>query len=110
MTKSEMLKNWKETSAIKSEFTKTLGERFPHLCYTDPKLLAKIQKTLTGLTEELKKVANGEPDKPVKAKTEDAEPAKSEAKSEAKDTTKLAEAEVKTPAKAKQAKPEAAKA
>ena len=106
MTKSEMLKNWKETSAIKSEFTKTLGERFPHLCYTDPKLLAKIQKTLTGLTEELKKVANGEPDKPVKAKTEDAEPAKSEAK----DTTKLAEAEVKTPSKAKQAKPEAAKA
>ena len=83
MTKSEMLKNWKETSAIKSEFTKTLGERFPHLCYTDPKLLAKIQKTLTGLTEELKKVANGEPDKPVKAKTEDAEPAKSEAKPEA---------------------------
>ena len=106
MTKSEMLKNWKETSAIKSEFTKTLGERFPHLCYTDPKLLAKIQKTLTGLTEELKKVANGEPDKPVKAKTEDAEPAKSDAK----DTTKLAEAEVKTPAKAKQAKPEAVKA
>ena len=106
MTKSEMLKNWKETSAIKSEFTKTLGERFPHLCYTDPKLLAKIQKTLTGLTEELKKVASGEPDKPVKAKTEDAEPAKSEAK----DTTKLAEAEVKTPAKAKQAKPEATKA
>ena len=109
MTKSEMLKNWKETSAIKSEFTKTLGERFPHLCYTDTKLLAKIQKTLTGLTEELKKVANGEPDKPVKAKTEDAEPAKSEAK----DTTKLAEAEVKTPAKAKQAKqakPEATKA
>ena len=106
MTKSEMLKNWKETSAIKSEFTKTLGERFPHLCYTDPKLLAKIQKTLTGLTEELKKVANGEPDKPVKAKTEDAEPAKSEAK----DTTKLAEAEVKTPAKAKQPKPEAVKA
>ena len=101
-----MLKNWKETSAIKSEFTKVLGERFPHLCYTDTKLLAKIQKTLTGLTEELKKVANGEPDKPVKAKTEDAEPAKSEAK----DTTKLAEAEVKTPAKAKQAKPEAAKA
>ena len=76
------------------------------MCYTDTKLLAKIQKTLTGLTEELKKVANGEPDKPVKAKTEDAEPAKSEAK----DTTKLAEAEVKTPAKAKQAKPEAAKA
>lgn len=106
MTKSEMLKNWKETSAIKSEFTKTLGERFPHLCYTDTKLLAKIQKTLTGLTEELKKVANGEPDKPVKAKTEDAEPAKSKAK----DETKLAEAEVKTPAKAKQAKPEAAKA
>ena len=106
MTKSEMLKNWKETSAIKSEFTKTLGERFPHLCYTDTKLLAKIQKTLTGLTEELKKVANGEPDKPVKAKTEDAEPAKSEAKN----VTKLAEAEVKTPAKAKQAKPEAAKA
>ena len=101
-----MLKNWKETSAIKSEFTKVLGERFPHLCYTDTKLLAKIQKTLTGLTEELKKVANGEPDKPVKAKTEDAEPAKSEAK----DTTKLAEAEVKTPAKAKQPKPEAVKA
>ena len=106
MTKSEMLKNWKETSAIKSDFTKTLGERFPHLCYTDPKLLAKIQKTLTGLTEELKKVANGEPDKPIKAKTEDAEPAKSETK----DATKLAEAEVKTPAKAKQAKPEVVKA
>lgn len=108
MTKSEMLKNWKETSAIKSEFTKTLGERFPHMCYTDPKLLAKIQKTLTGLTEELKKVANGEPDKPIKAKakTEDAEPAKSETE----DATKLAEAEVKTPAKAKQPKPEAVKA
>lgn len=106
MTKSEMLKNWKETSAIKSEFTKTLGERFPHMCYTDPKLLAKIQKTLTGLTEELKKVANGEPDKPIKAKTEDAEPAKSETE----DATKLAEVEVKTPAKVKQAKPEAVKA
>ena len=101
-----MLKNWKETSAIKSEFTKVLGERFPHLCSPDTKLLAKIQKTLTDLTEELKKVANGEPDKPIKAKTEDAEPAKSKAK----DATKLAEAEVKTPAKAKQAKPEAAKA
>ena len=106
MTKSEMLKNWKETSAIKSDFTKTLGERFPHLCYTDTKLLAKIQKTLTGLTEELKKVANGEPDKPVKAKKEDAEPVEADAK----DATKLAEAEVKTPAKAKQAKPEAVKA
>ena len=101
-----MLKNWKETSAIKSEFGKVLGERFPHLCYTDTKLLAKVQKTLKDLTEELKKVANGEPDKPVKAKTEDAKPAKSEAK----DTTKLAEAEVKTPAKAKQPKPEAVKA
>ena len=87
MTKSEMLKNWKETSAIKSEFTKTLGERFPHLCYTDTKLLAKIQKTLTGLTEELTQAAHGEPDTPVKANTEDAEPAKD-----------------------KQAKPEAAKA
>ena len=106
MTKSEMLKNWKETSAIKSEFTKTLGERFPHMCYTDTKLLAKIQKTLTSLTEELKTVANGEPDKPVKAKTEDAELAKSETK----DVTKLAEVEVKTPAKAKQPKPEAVKA
>ena len=106
MTKSEMLKNWKETSAIKSDFTKTLGERFPHMCYTDPKLLAKIQKTLTGLTEELKKVANGEPDKPIKAKTEDAEPAKSETE----DATKLAEVEVKTPAKAKQVKSEAVKA
>ena len=108
MTKSEMLKNWKETSAIKSDFTKTLGERFPHMCYTDTKLLAKIQKTLTSLTEELKKVANGEPDKPIKAKakTEDTEPAKSETE----DATKLAEVEVKTPAKAKQAKPEAVKA
>lgn len=106
MTKSEMLKNWKETSAIKSEFTKTLGERFPHLCYTDTKLLAKVQKTLTGLTEELKKVADGEPDKPVKAKAEDAKPAEADAK----DETKLAETEVKTPAKAKQAKAQAVKA
>ena len=97
MTKSEMLKSWKETSAIKSEFTKVLGERFPHLCYTDTKLLAKVQKTLSGLTEELKKVADGEPNKPLKAKKEDAEPAEDDAK----DATKLAEAEVKTPAKAK---------
>ena len=72
MTKSEMLKNWKETSAIKSEFGKVLGERFPHLCYTDTKLLAKVQKTLKDLTAELSQVKDGEAEKPVKAKKEEA--------------------------------------
>ena len=97
MTKSEMLKNWKETSAIKSEFGKVLGERFPHLCYTDTKLLAKVQKTLKDLTEELSKVKNGEAEKPVKAKKEEEAPA--ETKDEAE--TKVGETEVKTGTKAK---------
>ena len=105
MTKSEMLKNWKETSAIKSEFGKVLGERFPHLCYTDTKLLAKVQKTLKDLTEELSKVKNGEAEKPVKAKKEEEAPA--ETKSEVE--TKVGETEVKV-TKAKTKKEEAVKA
>ena len=105
MTKSEMLKNWKETSAIKSAFGKVLGERFPHLCYTDTKLLAKVQKTLKDLTEELSKVKNGEAEKPVKAKKEEETPA--ETKSEAE--TKVGETEVKV-TKAKTKKEEAVKA
>ena len=95
MTKSEMLKNWKETSAIKSEFGKVLGERFPHLCYTNTKLLAKVQKTLKDLTAELSQVKDGEAEKPVKAKKEEAEPAKGEAE------TKVGETEVKTGTKVK---------
>ena len=105
MTKSEMLKNWKETSAIKSEFGKVLGERFPHLCYTDTKLLAKVQKTLKDLTAELSQVKDGEAEKPVKAKKEEETPA--ETKSEAE--TKVGEAEVKV-TKAKTKKEEAVKA
>ena len=105
MTKSEMLKNWKETSAIKSEFGKVLGERFPHLCYTDTKLLAKVQKTLKDLTAELSQVKDGEAEKPVKAKKEEKAPA--ETKSEAE--TKVGETEVKV-TKAKSKKEEAVKA
>ena len=105
MTKSEMLKNWKETSAIKSAFGKVLGERFPHLCYTDTKLLAKVQKTLKDLTEELSKVKNGEAEKSVKAKKEEEAPA--ETKDEAE--TKVGETEVKV-TKAKTKKEEAVKA
>ena len=97
MTKSEMLKCWKETSAIKSEFGKVLGERFPHLCYTDTKLLAKVQKTLKDLTEELSKVKNGEAEKPVKAKKEEEAPAETKVEAE----TKVGETEVKTDSKAK---------
>ena len=100
-----MLKNWKETSVIKSEFGKVLGERFPHLCYTDTKLLAKVQKTLKDLTEELSQVKNGEAEKPVKAKKEEETPA--ETKDEAE--TKVGEAEVKV-TKAKTKKEEAVKA
>ena len=100
-----MLKNWKETSAIKSEFGKVLGERFPHLCYTDTKLLAKVQKTLKDLTAELSQVKNGEAEKPVKAKKE--EETHAETKSEAE--TKVGEAEVKV-TKAKTKKEEAVKA
>ena len=105
MTKSEMLKNWKETSAIKSEFGKVLGERFPHLCYTDTKLLAKVQKTLKDLTAELSQGKDGEAEKPVKAKKEEEAPA--ETKSEAE--TKVGETEVKV-TKAKTKKEEAVKA
>lgn len=93
MTKSEMLANWKKTSALKANFSKILGERFPHLCYTDAKLLEKVNSTLESLAAELAKVKDGEADKPVKAKKEEAEVAEAD--------TKVAETEVKVTEKAK---------
>lgn len=73
MKKSEMMKQWKEVSELKASFAKTLGKKFPDLCYTDEKLLAEVKTTLTSLTKKLEAVAEGKPEsepkaeKPVKA-------------------------------------------
>ena len=102
MTKSEMLKQWKEVSAVKSQFGKVLGERFPHACYTDPKLVTEVKNTLDGLTKKLSAVKDGTPEekekgeKPKKAakkaaKGEDAE-VKVGVKLGAKTTKKAAKA------------------
>ena len=70
MKKSEMMRNWKEVSGLKSEFTKALGERFPHICYTDEKLLGEIKTTLTGLTKKISAVKDGKPEVEPKAEKE----------------------------------------
>lgn len=67
MKKSEMMRNWKEVSGLKSEFTKVLGDRFPHICYTDEKLLGEIKTTLTGLTKKISAVKDGKPEVEPKA-------------------------------------------
>ena len=67
MKKSEMMRNWKEVSGLKSEFTKALGDRFPHICYTDEKLLSEIKTTLTGLTKKISAVKDGKPEVEPKA-------------------------------------------
>lgn len=82
MTKIEMLNEWKKASAIKQEFCKAFGERFPHMCYTSPELLKRVLGELESLIAELAKVADGEPDKAVKAKK--AEPKEEKAKPEGK--------------------------
>ena len=68
MKKADMMKQWKEVSELKSEFTKALGDRFPHICYTDEKLLGEIKTTLTGLTKKISAVKDGKPE--VEPKTE----------------------------------------
>ena len=87
MKKSEMMKQWKEVSGLKSEFTKALGERFPHICYTDEKLLGEIKTTLTGLTKKISAVKDGKPEVEPKAEK------KTEPKAKA---TKVGETAVKT--------------
>ena len=87
MKKSDMMKQWKEVSGLKSEFTKKLGERFPHICYTDEKLLGEIKTTLTGLTKKISAVKDGKPDVEPKAEK------KAEPKAKA---TKVGETAVKT--------------
>ena len=87
MKKSEMMRNWKEVSGLKSEFTKALGERFPHICYTDEKLLGEIKTTLTGLTKKISAVKDGKPEVEPKAEK------KTEPKAKA---TKVGETAVKT--------------
>ena len=87
MKKSEMMRNWKEVSGLKSEFTKKLGERFPHICYTDEKLLGEIKTTLTGLTKKISAVKDGKPEVEPKAEK------KTEPKAKA---TKVGETAVKT--------------
>lgn len=67
MKKADMMKQWKEVSGLKSEFTKKLGERFPHICYTDEKLLGEIKTTLTGLTKKISAVKDGKPEVEPKA-------------------------------------------
>ena len=62
MKKADMMKQWKEVSELKSEFTKALGDRFPHICYTDEKLLGEIKTTLTGLTKKISAVKDGKPE------------------------------------------------
>ena len=68
MKKADMMKQWKEVSELKSEFTKALGDRFPHICYTDEKLLSEIKTTLTGLTKKISAVKDGKPEVEPKAK------------------------------------------
>ena len=87
MKKSDMMKQWKEVSGLKSEFTKKLGERFPHICYTDEKLLGEIKTTLTGLTKKISAVKDGKPEVEPKAEK------KTEPKAKA---TKVGETAVKT--------------
>ena len=87
MKKSEMMRNWKEVSGLKSEFTKALGDRFPHICYTDEKLLGEIKTTLTGLTKKISAVKDGKPEVEPKAEK------KTEPKAKA---TKVGETAVKT--------------
>ena len=87
MKKSEMMRNWKEVSGLKSEFTKALGERFTHICYTDEKLLGEIKTTLTGLTNKISAVKDGKPEVEPKAEK------KTEPKAKA---TKVGETAVKT--------------
>ena len=87
MKKSDMMKQWKEVSGLKSEFTKALGERFPHICYTDEKLLGEIKTTLTGLTKKISAVKDGKPEVEPKAEK------KTEPKAKA---TKVGETAVKT--------------
>ena len=87
MKKSEMMKQWKEVSGLKSEFTKALGDRFPHICYTDEKLLGEIKTTLTGLTKKISAVKDGKPEVEPKAEK------KTEPKAKA---TKVGETAVKT--------------
>ena len=87
MKKSDMMKQWKEVSGLKSEFTKALGDRFPHICYTDEKLLSEIKTTLTGLTKKISAVKDGKPEVEPKAEK------KTEPKAKA---TKVGETAVKT--------------
>ena len=87
MKKSDMMKQWKEVSELKSEFTKALGDRFPHICYTDEKLLGEIKTTLTGLTKKISAVKDGKPEVEPKAEK------KTEPKAKA---TKVGETAVKT--------------
>lgn len=87
MKKSEMMKNWKEVSSLKADFVKTLGDRFPHICYTDEKLLGEIKTTLTGLTKKISAVKDGKPEVEPKAEK------KAEPKAKA---TKVGETAVKT--------------
>ena len=87
MKKSDMMKQWKEVSGLKSEFMKALGDRFPHICYTDEKLLGEIKTTLTGLTKKISAVKDGKPEVEPKAEK------KTEPKAKA---TKVGETAVKT--------------
>ena len=87
MKKADMMKQWKEVSGLKSEFTKALGDRFPHICYTDEKLLGEIKTTLTGLTKKISAVKDGKPEVEPKAEK------KTEPKAKA---TKVGETAVKT--------------
>ena len=68
MKKSEMMKNWKEVSSLKADFVKALGNRFPHICYTDEKLIGEIKMTLTSLTKKISAVKDGKPEVEPKAK------------------------------------------
>lgn len=70
MKKSEMMRNWKEVSSLKADFAKTLGDRFPHICYTDEKLLGEIKTALTGLTKKISAVKDGKPEVEPKAAKE----------------------------------------
>ena len=87
MKKSEMMQNWKEVSSLKADFVKTLGDRFPHICYTDEKLLGEIKTPLTGLTKKISAVKDGKPEVEPKAEK------KTEPKAKA---TKVGETAVKT--------------
>lgn len=62
MDKAEVMKEWKEVTALKKAFSEELGKKFPSLCTNELKLLAKVKAVLAGLAKELEAVVECKPE------------------------------------------------